>query len=282
MRLGAYIMQPYKNAEEYTAMLRAKGYRAAYCPEYLVGTHQHTEIAELKQCLRENDIVLAEVGAWVNPMAPDKKQRETAQAYLIDRLALADELGACCCVNVVGSFSDVFWYAPCAENFSEAYFEIAIEVYRRIIDAVDVKNTRMTFELMPYNNLDTAKAYFQFLDIMDRPNQTAVHLDLANMIHDPRSFFRNREIFHEAVELLGKQVVSVHMKDLVLDFTALNTQISECIPGRGGLDMGYALELLNTLPVDLPVMLEHLSEDAAYDEASGNLRAIAKARGICL
>ena len=59
MRLGAYILRPYRNAEEYIALLREKGYRAAYCPEYIQSVHQQAEIDELKSGLHANDITLS-------------------------------------------------------------------------------------------------------------------------------------------------------------------------------------------------------------------------------
>lgn len=282
MRLGAYIMQPYRDAGEYIRMIQEKGYRAAYCPEYLRSCAQQSEIKELKCALKENDIVLAEVGTWVNPLSPKREEREAAQAYLIERLALAEELGACCCVNVLGSLSERFWYAPCGENFTEAFFEAAVEVYRKIIDAVDVKHTKMTFELMPYGLLDDTRGYLRFLELLDRPEQTAVHLDLVNMVHDPRTLFGHRALFKDAVEKLGPYTASVHVKDICLDPEALNTHLIEVQPGSGEIDLGYMLDLLSGIEHDVPVMLEHLPDDAAYDKAAAYMRSLAAKRNYHL
>lgn len=282
MRLGAYILKPYNNAEEYISLLQAKGYQAAYCPEYLRSIRQQNEIAELKCGLKECNIVLAEVGAWVNPLSPDHKEREAAEALLIERLALADALGARCCVNIVGSMSEEFWYAPCAQNFTDAFLDAAVAIYQKIIDAVDVKNTRMTFEIMPYCLLDDTKGYLRFLEALDRPKQTAVHLDFANMLHDPRTYYDHRAIFHDAVKQLGARIVSVHVKDLRLDTKSLNTQLCEVEPGYGEIDLGYILDELNTLPEDVTVMLEHLPDDQAYDRAAAYLRRLSAQRGYSL
>lgn len=282
MRLGAYILRPYRNAEEYIALLREKGYRAAYCPEYIQSVHQQAEIDELKSGLHANDITLAEVGTWVNPLSPDRKEREAAEALLIERLALADALEARCCVNVIGSMSKEYWYAPCAQNYTDAFLEAAVSVYQKIIDAVDVKNTRMTFEVMPYCLLDDTQGYLRFLKALDRPQQTGVHLDFANMLHDPRTYYGHRAIFRDAVERLGPQLASVHVKDLRLDPQALNTQIHEVELGCGGLDLGCVLDALAALPDEIPVMLEHLPDERAYDRSAAHLRALADERGYRL
>lgn len=282
MRLGAYIMRPYRNAEEYVALLRQRGYRAAYCPEYLRGPEQAEEIADLKRRLRESDILLAEVGTWVNPLSPRREEREAARAYLIDRLRLADALEARCCVNVLGSLSGEYWYAPCAGNFREEFFEAAAEVYREIIDAADPRHTKMTFELMPYSLLDGVPGYLRFLRELDRPEQTAVHLDPINMIHDPRGYYGHRAIFADAVEALGPWIASVHVKDLRLSATSMNVHLDEVPPGQGEMDLGWLLECLSALPGDIPLMLEHLPDDGAYGAAAEHVRKLAGARGIAL
>lgn len=267
MRIGAYIMQPYQDADEYIRQLLSKNYRAAYCPEYLKDTRQQAEIKELRQGLQENDIVLAEVGTWVNPLSPNKQEREKAIAYIIERLALADELQAKCCVNVIGSLTDEYWYAPCAANFTEEFWDVSVSTYQRIIDEVKPKNTRMTFEIMPYSLLDDVEGYLHFLNMLNRPNETAVHLDVANLIHDVRTLYDQHAIWKGAFEKLGPKIVSVHVKDLHLDSKALNTQLIEVIPGHGQLDLEYVFQGLRTLSSDVPVMLEHLPDEASYDAA---------------
>lgn len=282
MRLGAYIMQSYRNAEEYVSLVRAKGYRAAYCPDYLKTSAQQTEIDELKLVLQQQDIVLAEVGTWVNPLSPNHKEREAAQAYLIDRLALADALGGKCCVNVLGSFSDAYWYAPCAQNYTDEFFEEAVVVYQKIIDSVNPKNTKMTFEFMPYCLLDDVQGYLRFLEALDRPQQAAVHLDPVNLVHDPRTLYNHRTLFSSAVDALGDQVMSVHIKDIMLNKEALNTQLVEVPLGCGEIDMEWMLDCLKRIPGDVPVMLEHLPDDATYDLAAGYLRKLAAEKNCCL
>ena len=275
MRIGSYIMQPCQNAEEYIRQLVSKHYRAAYCPDYLKDTRQQAEIKELREGLQEHDIVLAEVGTWVNPLSPNRAEREKAIAYLTERLALADELHAECCVNVLGSLSDEYWYAPCAENFTERFWDVSVSTYQHIIDTVKPRYTRMTFEIMPYSLLDGTEGYVQFLHMLDRPNETAVHLDIANLIHDARTMYSQRAIWREAIDVLGPRIRSIHIKDLRLDARAMNTQLTEVLPGSGQLDLEYALQLIDTLSDDIPVMLEHLPDEASYDAAASYVRTAA-------
>ena len=53
---------------------------------------------------------------------------------LID--ALADAIGARCCVDIAGSFNPDSWFGPHPDNLSERFFDATVENARAIIDAV--------------------------------------------------------------------------------------------------------------------------------------------------
>ena len=46
------------------------------------------------------NVVIAEVGAWSNPLSPDAETRQKAIAKCQAKLALAERIGAHCCVNI--------------------------------------------------------------------------------------------------------------------------------------------------------------------------------------
>src|SRR5207247_1757025 len=81
------------------------------------------------------NITIAEVGAWSNPISPDEATRRSAVRYCQERLALAERIGARCCVNIPGSLSDV-WFGPHSENYSTDTFDLIVDTVRDIIDAV--------------------------------------------------------------------------------------------------------------------------------------------------
>lgn len=281
MRLGGYVYGYQPNAVGYVEKLKEKNYKAAYCPDYLISSGQEKEIQELKEELKKNDIVLAEVGAWCNPLSPIPSEAQKAKEYVIDRLRLADKLGAQCCVNIIGSASTENWYAPEEKNFSCEFRRAAVEVYQEIIDAVKPVHTKMAFEVMPFGFLDCTQEYLEFLKMLDR-KEAAVHLDLINLLHDPRTLYKQRQLFNEAVECLGDRCVSAHIKDIILDKDPFNTHMEEVLVGTGEADIHNMLECLNWVTQELPVMLEHLPDEEAYDHATYNLTRIAKEAGVNL
>jgi sugar phosphate isomerase/epimerase len=98
MRLGGPLYQTYSNPAEWVAAVKNKKYRAAFCP---VGLDADAEtIAAYAQAAREADILIAEVGAWSNPLSPDPQTREAALEKCRQSLALAEAIGArCLCHN---------------------------------------------------------------------------------------------------------------------------------------------------------------------------------------
>lgn len=279
MRLGANVFGYEPNAKSYVEKICEKNYKAAYCPDYLVSSSQEQEIEELVHQLKENDIVLSEVGVWCNPLSPIPEVAEKGKAYVEDRLRLADRLGARCCVNIMGAKSAATWYAPDPKNFTEEFRKECIDFYGIVLDKVQPKNTKLAFEVMPFCFLDCTEEYLRLMEDMKREG-VAVHLDLINMLNSPRTLYDYRRIFKEAVDVLGKWCVSAHLKDIMLDPNPCNTKMDEVLIGTGVVDMGYMLQCLSEVPNDLPIMLEHLSDEASYDAAAKHVLKAAAEAGV--
>ena len=280
MRLGGPVFVDHGDPERFAKAHADKGYRAAYAPAGLLAG-QTDRVRAYRDALAAWDVVPAEVGAWCNPLSKDEKTAKEAQNYIVERLTLADELAARTCVNIIGSWHASHWFGPDAENFSRAFFDYAVEIYRKIIDAVKPKRAKMSFELMPYVFLDSAEEYARFLKALDR-KAAAVHFDPANCVNCPRLLYDNAAFFRSAIDLLGDRIVSVHLKDLVLHTDPPAVHLEEFPIGTGSLHYPELLKNLAALSADMPVMLEHLPDEAAYDLAAGNLRRFAEEAGVTL
>ena len=90
MRLGGPAFISTHEPGEWIAYLRTQGYRAAYCP---VTTQDDAPTRRaFRQAAQDAGIIIAEVGAWSNPLSPDDVTRTAAIRYCQDQLALADEM----------------------------------------------------------------------------------------------------------------------------------------------------------------------------------------------
>lgn len=266
MRLGGNVFYGGRDAEEYALLHVKKGYGAALCPDW-ISMDKPKEVREFKKVMEAYDIRIAEVGAWCNPLHPDQKEAEEKIQYMIKRLELAEELEACTCVNILGTKQTDTWFGADKACYSEKFFEEAVKVSQRIIDAVKPVKTKLSFEMMPYCFLDGPQEYLRFLEAVDR-EAAGVHLDICNTMNHPRRFYENGEFIRETFALLRDKIVTMHLKDIALRKDALTVMFEEVLLGTGGIEYLVLMEEIAKLPIDTPAMLEHLETEEEYDQAT--------------
>ena len=148
MRLGGYVFVKGNDPEEYALAHVKKGFGAALCPDW-ISLERPAELKAFRDAMKKHDVRIAEVGAWCNPLHPDKAEAEAKIEYIIGRLRLAEELGAATCVDILGTKQTETWFGPHCSGYSEAFFKESVEVFQRIIDAVNPTRTKLSFEMMP-------------------------------------------------------------------------------------------------------------------------------------
>lgn len=271
MKFGGPTFAKFATPDEWITQLRDLGYSAASCP-VPVGTSADT-VRAFAESARRADVVIAEVGAWSNPLSPDPDERRNALNRCKECLALADEIGARCCVNIAGSRGPK-WDGPCADDLTPETFDMVVEMVRDILDAVRPTRTFYTLETMPWMVPNSTEAYEQVLAAVDRPG-FAVHFDPVNLINSPERYFANGDLIRDFVQRLGDRIRSVHAKDIALR-DRLTVHLDEVRPGLGGLDYATLLTELNRHCPEAPVMMEHLSNADEYVAAAQHIRTQAK------
>jgi len=268
MRLGGPMFRDCSDPAVWITLHKAKGYRAAYCP--VDHTANDAYVRSYADAAERADLLVAEVGAWSNPMQPDAEGRREAVAYIQGQLDLADRIGARCCVNISGSRGEQ-WDGPHPLNLTQETFDLIVETARAIIDAVQPKRSYYTLETMPWMYPDGPDSYLALIAAIDRP-RFAVHLDPANLICSPQRYYGNGALLRECFEKLGPHIRSCHAKDIILS-PRMTTHLDETRPGMGGIDYGVFLEEIEKLDAEMPIMMEHLSSEEEYDLAAQYIRS---------
>ncbi len=278
VRLGAPIFlksdDPVALAQEHKRLQ----YGAAYCPAAEVGDKE--KIRAIEKAFADVNVVIAEVGAWKNMLDPDAEKRRQNLAYVQERCALAEEVGARCCVDIAGSYNPDVWYGPHPKNLSKEFFEATVENCRHVIDAVKPTRTKFTIEMMGWNLPDGPDTYLDLIRAVDR-SAFGVHMDVCNGVNCPQRFYNNSEFIGECFRKLGRWIVSCHAKDLQW-VVELNVHFLEVIPGRGQMDYARYLKEVSGLGADIPLMIEHLKTAEEYDEAAHYIRSVAQRSGVDL
>lgn len=276
IRLGGPVFDSYEGPDGWIQVVKRLNYRTANCP--LKPGEDENVIRAYELAAQKNDIIIAEVGAWSNPISPIEEEAKAAIEKCISALQLADQIGARCCVNVSGSKNPDYWAGPHKDNFTDETFEQVVECTRKIIDAVKPTRTFFALEAMPWAFPDSADSYLKLLKAIDR-KQFGVHLDPVNMITSPRDYFNNGDLIKEMFIKLGPHIRSCHAKDITLREDNYIPQLDELRAGLGSLNYGVFLRELAKLK-DVPLIMEHLETAEEYKLAADHIRSVGQEMGI--
>ena len=276
IRLGAPVFEKPGDPEELALAHRKLGYRAAYCPK--VSLEDTDRIRAIAEAFEKHDVVIAEVGRWCNLMDADSAKRAENLQKVTDGLALAEEIGARCCVDIAGSFNEKTWYGPHPQNLSTEFFDIAVENARKIIDAVKPKRAKFGYEMMGWALPDSVESTLRMIEAVDR-DAFAVHLDPCNLINSPDRFYRNTELLNDCFDKLGPWIVGCHAKDVRWN-VGMQVHFEEVPLGQGSLDYETYLKRLATLPGDVPLMIEHMKGAEEYDKSREHLFGVGESIGV--
>lgn len=259
MRLGLSSSLEHKTPEEWGKRQRDLGCRAVNFP---VDYRTDQELIDrYERAAAENGLMIAEVGAWCNPVSLDEKTRDEAIARCIGQLKLADRLQARCCVNVAGSRGKR-WDGAYRENLTEETWDLTVKSIQLILDEAKPVNSFYTIEPMPWIYPMSPEEYLELIKAVDRP-KFAVHMDVFNWITSPRRYLCNEEFMEECFRLLGPYIRSCHLKDVLLrqEFTM---QLQETACGQGEINLEKYAQLIQHTDPEMPVIIEHLESDDAY------------------
>ena len=276
IRLGGPAFANASDPEELARAHRKLGYSAAYCPN--VPLSDSSRIRAYAEAFARQDVVIAEVGRWVNLLDADPEKRRLNLQVVTDGLALAEAIGARCCVDIAGSFSTQSWFGPDPANLSRRHFEASVENARKIIDAVKPRRTTFCYEVMGWSWPDSPDHYLKMIKAIDR-KAFSVHLDPCNLVNSPEKFYDNTRLLNECFDKLGKWIASCHAKDLTWD-VEMNVHFREVAPGNGSLDYVTYLRRLSQLPQNPPLMLEHLSTAQDYTGAREHVFEVGRQAGL--
>jgi|APLow6443716910_1056828.scaffolds.fasta_scaffold83691_2 sugar phosphate isomerase/epimerase len=274
VRLGGPVYGKFDDPVQWIRAVKALRYGAAVCPVQPGASPER--IRSFSSEAKRNNILISEVGVWNNLFDPDETARKAAINKNVISLQLADEIGACCCVNISGAKGEI-WDGPYPGNYLKETFDQIVENVRYIIDQVKPKNTFYTLEPMPFMLPDSPDSYLELIKAIGR-DRFAVHLDPVNMISNPRRYFNNAEFLRECFSKLGPYIKSVHAKDIII-MPELTVHLEERRPGLGSLNYAVFLQEMSKLK-DIPMMMEHLDKQEEYLLAAEYIRKTGSESGI--
>jgi len=267
MRLGTSSPLKHETPVEWTENQKQLGCTTVVFP--VQSDEPEQKIIAYKETAEKAGLTIAEVGIWRNALAADADERRKNMDYCIEQLRMADYIGARCCVNVAGAFGPV-WDGGYKANFTDEAREATVKMVREIIDRAGIKKTYFTLEPMPWMIPTGPDDYLRLIEEVDR-DRFAVHMDIINMTNSIDRYFNAAEMVDECAEKLGSLIKSCHIKDVHLA-SAYTVRLEECAPGCGEYPLRYYAEKMHDIDPEIPMILEHLSNDDDYIRYMGYLK----------
>ena len=277
MRLGIAGGISHSSAEEWAEKQVKLGCAAVVFP---VGyqSADHVIDAYHKACT-DHGLIIAEVGAWCNPLSADPEERKKNVEYIKNQLRLADRVGARCCVDIAGT-SGERWDGAYIDNYSEDMYKRIIETVQEIIDSAEPSNTFYSLETMPWMIPDSPEIYAKIIKDVGR-DRFAAHLDVANLINSPERYFFNGALMEKCFDLLGGKIRSCHAKDVLLE-APMTLHLKETACGNGGLDIAEYAALADKSDRDMPFIIEHLATEDEYVNSVNYIKNLLKDTNILI
>jgi sugar phosphate isomerase/epimerase len=274
VRLGGPAPGKYSDPVEWVKAIKSLGYSTTLTPVQPGASGEL--IKSFREEAKKNNILIAEVGAFGNNILdPNEAVRKEAIRKNIAALQLAEEIGACCCVNTSGGNAEVI-DRPDPGIYSKATFDLVIETVRYIIDQVKPQKTFYTLEAMPFMLPDSPDSCLEIIKAVGRKN-FAAHLDPVNMISSPQRYFNNALFLKECFAKLGPHIKSIHAKDVIISKGLVH--LEERRPGLGSLNYTVFLQEASKLK-DIPIILEHLNTQEEYKLAADYVRETGSKAGV--
>jgi sugar phosphate isomerase/epimerase len=259
---------------------KEKGFTAAYVPK--IDIKDTVAIRATREAFDKEGIVLAEAGYWENIMDTDAESRTFHRQRQLEALALAEELGAVCSLNIFGSYCHGNGNSRHkALNFSDEAFEAAVDMARYFIDTVKPKTAFFAYEIFPFDMVDSPENIEWLIKAVDR-KKFGAHIDLVNLINCPRAYFSSGDIIRECVRRFGDRIVSCHVKDIKMKEPSISVILEEVPMGQGNIDLKAFMRQIEGLSRPVPFMMEHLKDEAQYDAAAACIRSTGRELGINL
>lgn len=212
---------------------------------------KHIEI--IREILEQGKLDVSVLGCYIEPSINDLKQRLQNVATFQQNIRYAKYLGT----DVVGTETTHFPMPDEADR--EKAFENLKDSVKRMADTAEEEGVLIGVEAVAEHTMNTPTMTRRLIDEVGS-DKVKVIFDPSNLIL-PEMVERQHEVFKEVYELLGEDIVAVHVKNFIVADGA-----KKMVPLEQGLiDFPEVFKWLKTNRPHLPLLRENSQRDS--DEA---------------
>lgn len=215
--------------------------------------------ARIRRAAEDRGVRIAAVSGTFNTAHPDHEQREAGLRRLRVLAEVSPQLGTDTITLSTGTRDreDTWRHHP--ENGTPEAWRTLFNTMAQALEIAEEHGITLAFEPEVNNVVDSACKGRQLLDVM-KSARLKVVIDASNLFR-PGELVKAPRILAEAFDLLGDDAVMAHAKDL----TATGEVVAV---GKGDLDFGLYLRLLEEAAFDGPLVMHGLPEEEVSDSAA--------------
>jgi sugar phosphate isomerase/epimerase len=209
--------------------------------------------AEIRSAHEACGLSMAAISATFNIIHPDRELLETGMRRFEVLARAAPAIGTDLLTLCTGTRDPHdMWKRHPENNTPEAWQEMMTSM-RRIVSVAEQAGVTVLVEPELSNVVNSAVKARRLLDELASP-RVKVLMDGANLI-DSTDKSRIRDLFDEAMELLGPDIALAHAKDVVWEGSPFYRPA-----GRGLMDYDYYLKSLSSCGFAGPIIMHELEE----------------------
>lgn len=205
-----------------------------------------------REMLDARGIEIAAVDGTYNMVHPDPRRRARNLDHLVTLIDLAPTFGTDIVTLCTGTRDAMMW-RPHPDNQSDDAWADLVAQMRVAVGAAEGAGIRLAFEPEYNNVVNSAMLARRLIDEVGSPT-LKVLMDAANLFHSG-DLGRMRDHLGEVFELVGRDIVLAHAKDLDHDGDAGGRAA-----GLGELDYSLYLSELQACGFDGAIVLHQLKE----------------------
>lgn len=209
----------------------------------------------LKKLFYDNHIDIAVLGCYLNLANPNPEKLKEIQKKYMCHIRFASFLGCGVTGTETGAPNEAYCFEEAChgEEALQTFITNLTPVVRYAEKMGVIFAIEPVFKHIVYN----PRRARQVLDAIDSPNLQII-LDPVNLL-DISNYERQKEIVEEAIEILGKDVAVVHIKDYVVE----NNQLISVAAGTGKMDYSAILRFIKKEKPYIHVTLENTTPENA-------------------
>lgn len=211
-------------------------------------------VSKIREEFYKNNLEISVLGCYIEPSILDKDKRLYNVEIFKKGIDNAKNLG----VNIIGTETTHFDVNN--ESKREEVYQILKDSVLRMVEKAEKENIIIGIEPVAEHTLNTPELTRRLLDDV-KSDKLKVIFDPVNLLL-PSTVDNQEKIFNDTFELLGKDIVVVHMKDI----TIKNEQKEWENIGKGLVNYDFIFKWLKINKPNISLLREGIKMDSFKDD----------------